>query len=595
MHILFNIAKKRIVLLLTAILTSMLGSLCKLAPLFAIYFLSVEILAGTLNPDIVQKIILWTMLAMILRWALLICANSFAHIAAYNILYDTRVEIANRLTLLPLGYITKLRSGDLKRVLQEDIEQLETFLGHTLLDISSSTAMLLGGGICLFILDPIMACAVFIPLPLALLFQAVLWKNAKPAGEEYTMAVGRMNSNIVEFIRAIPVIKSFGLDGASMQELKNSINSFQKVVANFCHAFIPVWVAYMVLTSSAIIFILPLGGWRLIQGSMDVATFIFFILIGIGIIQNLIEIINFSNQMGRLYASFARIKDIMQAPTLEAPIKDNIPQYFSLEFKDVSFSYNDKNNVLNKVNIICKEGTTTAIVGPSGAGKSTLAQLAVRFWDPQQGSISIGSVPLKDMHIETLNTFISTVFQDVFLFQDSIENNICVGSMGGNVSHDKIIEAAKAAQIHDFIMSLPAGYKTIIGERGARLSGGQKQRLAIARAILKKAPIIILDEATAYADPINEHKIHAAIQQLCANSTVFIIAHRLSSIRNADQIVVMNEGQVVDIGSHEILFKSCTLYKRLWSAWEETQKTDTINQTLENTEIKNKESLSYGH
>lgn len=573
MSALIQLVRKRTLLLFIAVLTSMLGTFLKLAPLLAIYFLTIEVMSGTPSRETIQLIIVWTMTAMALRWILLACGNSFAHVAAYNLLYDLRIEIARRLTLLPLGYVLQKDSGDLKRVLQEDIERLEMFLGHMLPDVSAAVAMIFAGGIILFMFDPVLACAAFAPLPIALGLQAILWRGAQPVMDAYFHAAGRMNANIVEFIRAIPVIKVFGRKGAAMNELKSSILDFQKIVADFSHKFVPVWAGYIVVLGSGLLFILPVGGWRLISGTTDVATFVLFMLIGVGLMQNLVEIMSFGNQMRGLLTGFQRIQDIMTAPVLETREITKEPVIYDLSFDNVSFNYENGKPVLNSLSFTCRAGQTTALVGPSGAGKSTLAQLAVRFWDPSEGAVSIGGVSLKDMSTELLNTLTASVFQDVFLFQDTIFGNIRVGRQ--DASRDDVINAARAAHIHDFIISLPDGYDTILGERGARLSGGQKQRISIARAILKNAPIIILDEATAYVDPLSERKIHDAIRRLCAERTVFIITHRLASIQNVHQIIVIEEGRLVDCGRHENLLKSCPLYRQLCSAWKDSSQDDS--------------------
>lgn len=565
MHILLRLIRQRLPLLAAAVGTAMAAAVLKLAPLGAVYLLAVQILSGAPSAQSIRTIILWTLAAVAARWVLAVTANSLAHVAAYNLLHDLRISIARRLAELPLGMVLRQDSGDLKRTMQEDVERLEMFLGHMLPDVSGAIAMLLASAVVLFAIDPVMALAAFAPFPIAFLLQAVLWRGSRPVMEEYFRAAGRMNGNIVEFIRAIPVIKTFGRKGAAMNELKASIDDFQRLVAGFCRAFVPTWVGFTVVIGSGLLFILPVGGWKLLNGATDVPTFILFLLIGAGLMQHLVEIMAFGNQMRTFVTGLERISVLMDAPVMETPEQGDMPRAHNLSFENVSFSYDPGLKVLHKVSLDCPEGKTTAIVGPSGAGKSTLAQLAARFWDPDEGEIAIGGVSLKAMDAETANRLTASVFQDVFLFQDTVVGNIRVGRP--DAADEDIITAAKAAQIHDFILTLPEGYNTVLGERGARLSGGQKQRLSIARAILKQAPIILLDEATAYADPLNERKIHAAVQRLCADRTVFIIAHRLSSIRHADRIVVLDEGKVVGCGCHKELLAENTTYKRLWTAW----------------------------
>jgi len=568
MHILARLVRGRPLLLSSAVLTAAVGTTLKLAPLVAIYFLAVQLLSGDPSRRDMQAIILWTLAAMALRWILLVAANSLAHVAAYNLLHDLRITITRRLAELPLGIVLAQDSGDLKRVMQEDIEKLEMFLGHMIPDVSGAAATLIAGAILLFSVDPVMACAAFAPLPMAILLQAFLWRGSRPVLEAYSRAAGRMNSGIVEFIRAIPVIKTFGRKGAATAELQTSISDFQRLVADFSDTFAPAWVGFTVVIGSGLFFILPVGGWKLVHGTTDIPTFILFLLIGVGLMQNLVEVMTFGSQMRTLVTGLERIDTLMTAPVLDTPEKGITPKSHTLSFNNVSFSYDKGAPVLHAVTFDCPEGKTTAIAGPSGAGKSTLAQLAVRFWDTDNGDISIGGVPLTAMTPETLNRLTASVFQDVFLFRDTVLGNIRAGRP--DAPDDEVFRASRAAQIHDFIMSLPDGYDTMLGERGARLSGGQKQRISIARAILKDAPVIILDEATAHADPLNEKKIHAAIGQLCTGKTVLIIAHRLGTIRNADGIVVLDNGSVTGRGRHEELLESNTTYQRLWQAWKAT-------------------------
>ena len=574
MSFLVQLVKKRIAILSLAVLSAMIGAFFRLSPLFAIYFIALEILSGVPSREQIEKIILFTVLAMAFRWVLAVCSNALSHVAAYGVLYDLRLEVAARLTRLPLGFILKYDSGDLKRVLQEDIERLEMFLGHVLPDVASAAGMVLLGGAALFYLDPALTLAAFVPLPLALGLQTVLWKGARPVMESYFFAAGRLNASVDEFIRAIPIIKIFGQNAVSMSRVTSSLEEFQTIGGGFCYTFSPIWAAFNAAINSSLLFMLPVGGWRLSGGHIDAATFIFFMLIGVGLMQSLMDIINFGNQMRAIMIGVSRVKDVMEAPVLETKPQERIPSSYDLSFNKVSFSYTEGSPVLRDISFTCRAGETTALVGPSGAGKSTLAQLAARFWDPDEGVVFIGDTPLSAIPPASLNSLVACVFQDVFLFKDTVRENIRIGKPGARA--EEIIEAAEAAQIHEFILSLPDGYSTLLGERGARLSGGQKQRLSIARAILKNAPVIILDEATAYADSLNERNLHAALQRLCAERTVLVIAHRLSSIRHAAKIVVLRDGYLVGQGSHEELAETCDVYAGLWKAWEHSADIESV-------------------
>ena len=565
MGALLRLARQRAGLLSVAVTASMLAAFLGLAPLLAIYFVAIEITSGAPDPDVIRRIVFWTAGAIAVRWLLLFCGNSLSHLAAYNLLFDLRIAIADQLSRLPLGFVINQNSGDLKRVLQEDVERLEMFLGHTLADVSSAVAMMIGGAVVLFAIDPVLACAAFVPLPLAIGLQAVLWRRAEGKVEAYFTAAARMNSAIVEFIRAIPVIKIFGRNDASMAHLRTTIRDYHAVVADFSSTSIPAWVGYTVVLGSGPLFILPVGGWRIVNGTIDVPTFVLFMLIGVGLMQNLLQIVTFGNQIRVTTTGLARVQAVLNEPVLPEATVAREPAGHDVVFDRVGFAYGSE-KVLNDICLTCRAGSRTAIVGPSGAGKTTLAQLAVRFWDPQEGEVRIGGVPLPDMAATSLNRLTASVFQDIFLFHDTVLANIQVGNPDADRSH--VVEAAKAAQIHDFILSLPDGYETMLGDRGARLSGGERQRLSIARAILKDAPIIVLDEATAFADPLNERRIRDALARLRRNKTVITIAHRLASIRDADQIAVLDRGRLVDLGPHDLLIGRCPVYRRLWEAYE---------------------------
>ncbi|ABC20994.1 ABC transporter ATP-binding protein [Rhodospirillum rubrum] len=564
MAILFDLIRQRAALLSLAMLASAGAAVLGLAPLLAIYTLALEIMGDAPDRQAIHAVVFWTALAMGGRWLLLFLSNNWSHMAAYALLFDLRLRIADRLTQLPLGFILTWSSGDLKRVLQEDVERLEMVLGHTLTDVVAAVTLLIGAGIVLVWMDPIMAAAAFAPLPVAIGLQAMLWRGSHDTVEAYTQAAGRMNAAIVEFIRAIPVIKTFGRGQTSMGHLKRTIDDYQGIVVAFSSAMVPAWVGFMVALGSGLLFVLPIGGWRLLSGAIDGPTFILFLLLGVGLMQSLVQIITFGNHMRTTLASIERVRGILDAPTLAGGAITTPPASLDVSFSHVSFSYGEK-KVLDDITLTCPPGARTAIVGPSGAGKTTLAHLAARFWDPQQGAISIGGVPLSDYAPETLVRLTASVFQDVFLFHDTILANLRVGAP--DATREQVIAAAREAQIHDFIMTLPDGYDTVLGDRGARLSGGEKQRLSIARAILKDAPIVILDEATAFADPVNERRIRTALERLCRDKTVITIAHRLSTIQDADQIAVLDDGRLVDVGRHDILLTHCAVYQRLWSAY----------------------------
>ena len=320
MATLLDLVRQRAVLLSVAVLASISAAILALAPLLAIYALAVELMAEAPDHQAIRSIVLWTAAAMAGRWLLLFCGNGLSHMAAFGLLFDLRIRIADHLTRLPLGFVLNWESGDLKRVLQEDVERLEVVLGHTLNDVASAAALLIGGGIILVWIDPIMAAAAFAPLPVAIGLQAVLWRGAQAKVDAYIAAAGRMNAAIVAFIRAMPVIKTFGRGQASMGHLRQTISEYQGIVADFSSALIPAWVGFMVTLGSALLFVLPVGGWRLLSGAIDAPTFILFMLLGIGLMQSLVQIITFGNHVRTTLTGLERVQGVLSAPTLSPAI-----------------------------------------------------------------------------------------------------------------------------------------------------------------------------------------------------------------------------------------------------------------------------------
>lgn len=326
---------------------------------------------------------------------------------------------------------------------------------------------------------------------------------------------------------------------------------------------VPYWAAFSVIVNASLFFILPVGVWLYTKGTLDLSVLLLFLILGAGYTAPLIRVVHYGALLRQCSHGVKRIDAIFLEPVISAPAEPKVPEIYSVEFCNVSFSYGEK-RVLHDVSFVAKENTVTVLVGPSGAGKTTVGQLILRFWDIQDGDILIGGTKIKAIPIDTLMNRIAFVFQDVFMLNDTVYENIRMGMK--EVDQEQVIAAAKAAQAHEFIETLPNGYQTMIGERGTYLSGGESQRLSIARAILKNAPIVVLDEATTFADPENESKIQDALSELMHGKTVIVIAHRLSTITDADEIVVINEGHVVGKGKHEELLKSQNQYKKMWEA-----------------------------
>jgi ATP-binding cassette subfamily B protein len=467
---------------------------------------------------------------------------------------------------LSMGYFTEKSSGEIKKVLSEDVEQIELFVAHHIPDMVAGVVLPFMTIAYLFIIDWRMALIALIPLPIALLLQIAMMGGSehKNLMKKYHSLLEKMNGTIIEYIRGMPVIKIFNQTVTSFSRFKDSVYGYRDCTLVINKKGTPPWAAFTVIVSSSLFFILPFGIWFYIKGTIELPTLFLCLMLGAGYMVPLFKLALMGGHLRQINEGVKRIDKIFSELEMPDAVMPKVPENNTIEFKNVNFSYKEK-TVLHDINFEIKEGTVTAFVGPSGAGKTTIAHLILRMWDIDNGEILIGGVNIKDISREKLMDRIGFVFQDIFMFSDMVYENICMGAE--NVQEEDIIHAAKAAQCHEFIEGLPAGYNTIIGEAGTiHLSGGERQRIAMARIILKNAPIIVLDEAIAYADAENEVKIQRAFVKIMKKKTVIVIAHRLSTITDADQIIVIDEGKIADKGTHTELLKSGNLYKRMWDA-----------------------------
>jgi ATP-binding cassette subfamily B protein len=465
-----------------------------------------------------------------------------------------------------MGYFSRHTTGAIKKILGEDVERVELFIAHHIPDLAAAIVLPVMTLIYLFILDWRLALAAMIPLPIAFGAQRVAFGGSRRAEtmKEWHDSMEAMNGTIVEYVRGMPVIKVFNQTVYSFRRFKESVYSYRDWMVSVSKKMTPPWAAFTVIVGSGLVFILPVGVWLYVRGGLDLSVLLLFMILGAGYMAPLVKLAMFSSQLTQINEGVTRIEAIFDEPETPEPDVPEIPRSYSIELGDVCFSYEEK-EVLHDVSFRAEEGTVTALVGPSGAGKTTIAQLLLRFWDVDSGEILIGGVNVKNIPVEELMNIVSFVFQDVFIFHDTVFENIRMGMDG--VTRDQVEAAAKAAQAHGFIEGLPQGYDTLIGEGGTvHLSGGEAERISIARAILKNAPIIVLDEATAFADPENEARIQDAFSELMEGKTVVVIAHRLSSITDADQIIVLDEGRVAGVGSHGLLLDAGGLYQSMWEA-----------------------------
>ncbi|WP_059049374.1 ABC transporter ATP-binding protein [Paenibacillus senegalimassiliensis] len=576
---LLRIAGEKKALLITASVFSVISSLLQIAPFVAIYKIIEELLLHARDPMNVDKdlILFWgmtTFVALLASLITLYIGGMCSHIAAFNILYQLRVRLADHVAKVSMGYHTRTATGELKKIIEVSVEKMEQFIAHQLPDIVSAVVVPLLMIGYLFWLDWRLALVLLLPIAFGIWLQSRMFgsENGQKAYREFQYAVEEMNATGVEYVRGMPAVKVFGITADSFLTFKQAVDKYRDIslrITNLCKTS---YSLFFVIISSLFVFIVPVGILIFNGDSANQAfaiTFILFLIVAPSLSAPLLKLLYLGGGLREIVEGNRRIEAIFAEPMTEEPAVPRIPTSYDVVFNQVSFAYESRESkdykpVLNGISFIARAGEMTALVGPSGGGKSTIANLLLRFWDVQEGEITIGGVPIRDMGTEKLMDVVSFVFQDVHLFYDTIEENIRMGNT--TATREEVVQAAKTACCHDFIVQLEEGYNTRIGEGGTYLSGGEAQRIAIARALLKNAPILVLDEATAYADAENEHKIQQGLVELVKGKTVLIIAHRLSTICGAEQILVVNRGEIVERGKHEELREKRGLYEQLWRA-----------------------------
>ncbi|RXI43382.1 ABC transporter ATP-binding protein/permease [Malaciobacter mytili] len=496
-----------------------------------------------------------------------------SHLAAFRLEQILRTNLAQHLAEVPLGYIISNGSGALKKVIQNDVKALHTFVADSTPMIAKSIVAPITTLIVLLVIDYRLAFASISILILGFIAMAYAMRDSEELRKKYDQSQNDINKAVIEFTQAMMVVRTFD-DGTSsfkrynkaLLSYKENLNNWMKISAT------PAKLGMIILSPLPTLLAVLVTGVILLNSSqIGLFALITALFLSTGMADAMMPIMWLQNFIKKSQASALKIQEILDIPTLSISNKPQIPKDFYMEFKKVSFKYdNVETYALKDINLKIPNGSVTALVGPSGAGKSTIAKLIPRFWDVTNGEITIGGVNIKDINPEVLMNTISFVFQDTFLFQDTIYNNIKIANP--KASKEEIINAARLAQIHDFIETLPKGYETKAGDRGTNLSGGQKQRITIARAILRDTPIVVLDEATAFADPENEEEIVKALANLTSNKTVIMIAHRLSTIKDADQIIVFDKGKIVESGKHKELLQNNKIYKKLWNNYKKATK-----------------------
>ena len=561
---LFEIAGERKGLLILAGILSAGSACCMLVPYLSVYQVANELLqnAGNISQADSGHMIRWGWIAFagLTGGLLLLYASLMAsHIAAFRILYGLRIKLAEHIGRLPLGYLNGTSTGAIKKTMEQNIEKIETFIAHTIPDLVNVLATVVIMFTLFFTLNGWIAavCLLAIALGIGLQCTMMFGKAGQEFMQTYFDTQEKMSASAVQYVRGMPVVKIFGQSIRSFRQFNKEIEAYKTYALKVCDTYQPGMVVFMVLLNSIVTFILPVGLLILSGQPQNIAfaaVYLFFIILGPGVATPIYKLTFLGSSTKEIDEGVTRLDRIFSEKTMPESLNPQKPHGYDITFTDVSFAYENKTeatrtDALHHINFTARAGEITALVGPSGSGKSTIANLIPRFWDVEQGEIKIGGTNVKNIATEQLMDLVSFVFQDSFLFFDTIYENIRVGNP--HATREQVIAAAQAAQCDEFIQHLPKQYDTIIGEEGVYLSGGEEQRISVARAILKNSPILVLDEATAFADPENEYKMQLAIQKLIRDKTVIIIAHRLSSILSANRIVVLKEGCVVQQGTHE--------------------------------------------
>lgn len=571
-------SNKKGLVFLSAILSS-LASIASFVPYIAVYFIIVSIIQ--VYPDLdglnMSEVMGYGWLALggiIANILLYFLAIFCSHIAAFGTLYELKIKFSEHITKIPLGYHLTIGSGRFRKIMDDNIESVEGFIAHQFPDFVASITAPVVMVILLFAIDWRFGLASLVGIILAFIVQFMGYGSGamKENMEKYQVALEDMNNASVEYVRGMPVVKAFNQTANSFERLKHAITEYTQWVLKFSLGWQNCMPAFTTIINNIYLVLIPVGiliGSNTSDFKTFLMTFVFYLLFVPAVAGVLNKIMYVSESFMQINGNVARMDEIFNIPVLPETENSKKPENNDIVFDKVSFSYTGKENdlAIQNVSFKAKQGEITAIVGPSGGGKSTIANLISRFWDVTTGSIKIGNVDIRDIAMNDLMKHVSFVFQDIFLFKQSIYDNIGMGNP--NATKEQIIQASKAAQCHDFIMKLPNGYDTVIGTKGIHLSGGERQRIAIARAIIKDAPIIVLDEATAFSDPENEYLIQKAFEKLMQNKTVIIIAHRLSTIRNADKILVMEKGHLVECGNHDSLIQRNGRYFQMWQHYTE--------------------------
>ncbi|WP_253717185.1 ABC transporter ATP-binding protein [Treponema denticola] len=560
---LFGLAKPCKGLLISSVIFAVLGAAAGIVPYLAVSRLIIGICAHNYT---IQTIFVTALIALggyLGQLCLSTLSTIRSHRAAFTVLKNIRMQLTAKLSRVPMGFILDTPSGKFKTMLVDTVEKLELPLAHIIPELTANLLIPFLMLIYFFYLDWRLALTAFATFPLGLICYMGMMKDYEKRYAKVLTASKNMDAATVEYIGGIEVIKAFNQSTVSYRKYTEAIAESENSNTEWFKKTNPYYAAGIAIAPSSLLGVLPLGCWLFIHGSISAGSFISCIILSLGLIAPLIQALRYTDSLAMVDSTVKEIAKLLEAEEMNRP-KEVVPlKENTIAFSHVSFAYSDT-EVLHDISFQAVPNGMTAFVGPSGSGKSTVARLIASFWEASNGSVMIGGCDVRNIPLSQVMERVGYVSQDNYLFHLSIRENIRIGKP--DATNAEIEQAAKKASCHDFICALPQGYDTVAGDGGNNLSGGEKQRIAIARAILKDSPIIVLDEATAFTDPENEAVIQRSIGELVAGKTLIVIAHRLSTITMADKIIVMNHGRIEAEGSHQSLLESCELYRTLWNA-----------------------------
>ena len=562
-----------------SILLAVLGEMFGIVPFLIVALLADELYRGTAT---IQRVLFFSGIAaicqlikMLLTWR----SSLMSHKISFTILKNIREAITNRMAKVPMGVMLETPTGTFKNLIVDNVAKLEDSMAHFKPELPSNIAAPLCSILLIFILDWRMGLASLITIPLGILFFAAMMRGYGPRMENYMRSANDMNSSLVEYVSGIQVIKAFNRSASSYGKYSKSVNYFHDSTMEW---WSQCWfwnAAARAVLPSTLLGTLPVGAWLYMEGTLSLPVFLISLVVPLGFVAPLMKVSEAMEQVSMIKGNLEQVTAFLKTPELVRPSEPVSLGERTYQFEDVHFGYKET-EVLHGISFQTRPGTMTAIVGPSGSGKSTIAKLMAGFWDVTSGSVRFGGQDIRQIPFEQLMGEISYVAQDNFLFDKSIRENIRMGNPAA--TDEEVEDAAKAANCHDFIMQLEQGYDTLAGDAGDRLSGGERQRITIARAMLKPSSVVILDEATAYADPENEALIQQAISKLVAGKTLIVVAHRLNTIRNADQILVVANGNIAGRGTQEELLRECPIYQKMWQDYAGTIEEADLKGGVEN-------------